>query len=392
MTRRSITLFLTLFLIGFFGQYFGVFTQLSIARRALAPAQEVENASEKQEAASIDSNESVNVTKKNTTQDRDERFPYAETYVTTRPAAPFLPFAPRGPLAVTKERGQVLTLRREVVLPPSLFSLFGLNVSFETPFDAPLQDDTIPLAASESENAQDEPNPYCSKWAKFKVGAWIRKRTTSITYENNKPIQSVTETRVELKKIDLVKKCYELNYVVTVKVGDVDYSQRNETALFDFFDLPYDESAQVENTEPVNLMIAQRVVPCQTRRVTRVNDQYRETTVLWFSLVLPPYVMQREVTRERLDANSQEGDSFASHELFVVQQTATRPEFGVVNSNPNYVALSSSNSGKRSQTSKTIYSLNIPGGVIRENSVEKDPETGAVIYQTNSVLLDYYVP
>ena len=230
--------------------------------------------------------------------------------------------------------------------------------------------------------------------ARFPVGSWARYRTTSVSYENNRQVQSVTETRALLKRVDLENRQYELQFESTIKMGAVDYSRKTETALYDFWDVQIDGKTTVEELFLATLMIGSKAVPCKTRRVARENDRQRETSIVWYSRSFAPYVMHRKTVREAIPEEGAGRSSVVSQELYVVQKLAGRETFGAAP--PRYVARSASVGGKRNQSTTTVGAPTVPGGVLRETTVEThaNGETleGANADQTTTVLLDYYVP
>lgn len=242
----------------------------------------------------------------------------------------------------------------------------------------PLADDEI----SASELAQ------CSNWARFPVGSWARRRTTGISYENSKPVQSVTETKITLKSVDMNAKRYTLEFESTIKLGIVDYPRKSETATYDFWDVPVDESTKTEDLPPVGLTIGSKTIPCRVRRIVRETQKTRETTTLWYSPVVAPYVLQREMIRDPLSKDAV-SESAPARELYVVQRCEAN--FVERVDRANYVARSTSVSGRRRRSTTTVYSGAIPGGALRENVVESRFGSSATVFQTDSVLLDYYI-
>ena len=257
------------------------------------------------------------------------------------------------------------------VLPPRLTEAFDLDF------------DEFPLATASSVDYREA--VVCSHWAKFPVGAWARRRTTSNeSYDDGRSLQSVTETRALLKKVDFTTGRYTLEFEQTIKMGGVDYSRKSETHEFDFWDVPTDGDVQVENLGPINLKIGFKIVPCQTRRVTRDTPKYRETTTIWYSTVVEPFIIRRETVREP------KGDEKAStsRKLYAVRDVA--PRFRLNLAPINFVAYSSSEIGARRASTTTVFSETTPGGVLRETTQETSANGDS--YQTDSSLLDYYVP
>lgn len=246
----------------------------------------------------------------------------------------------------------------------------------------PLVDDAFPLATESSD--ADDASVLCSSWARFPVGSWARRRTTSVTYEEGKLLQTVTETRILLKSVDCEAKRYELQYDSTLKLGAVDYSRKSETVLYDFWDVPVDDNTTVETLAPANLVIGLKAIPCKTRRVVRETDKTKETTTVWYSNVVAPYVFQRQAIKEQ-----KSDPPHTTRELFVVQKIPAFPKLSVAPT--KYIAKSSSVSSSRKLAKTIVYSTEIPGGVLRENAQETRSAADPTVYQTDSVLLDYYI-
>jgi len=271
---------------------------------------------------------------------------------------------------------------------PSFFGGIAPRASVSTSSKQELDvDDEFPLVApkEETRNVEAELAPSYSLWAKFPVGSWARWRSTSVAQEKDRVVQSVTETRALLKSVDVEAGRYELSYERTVKLGGVDYSRSSETIVYNFLDVPCDESSVVEPLEATNLVIASKAIPCRTLSVSRSNSQRREKTTIWYSPVVAPFVLQKETTRESTNAES----TNAVRELFVVQKTAANTLLGIAPT--SYSTRASSTSERRKSSTSSVYSSNTPGGLIRETTVELDDDEKGGALQTTTVLLDYYV-
>ena len=248
--------------------------------------------------------------------------------------------------------------------------------------------DEIPIAPSENAAVETAPTVQCSRWARFKPGSWARRRTTSVAYENGKTIRSVTETKVSLTSVDLEKGEYELRFDATIKMGGLDYERKSTTARFDFCDVPLGDGAVVvEALAPASLTIARKTIPCQTRRLTRTTPQWKETTTLWFSPVVAPYVLQKETTRESVGEGGAGGETI-SRELSVARKTAAHLLLG--GELATYVVDSAAQKGTRFDSTTTVYSTTTPGGIARKTTVETDAN-GVVLLSSTTVALDYYV-
>lgn len=265
-----------------------------------------------------------------------------------------------------------------------LFGAPGFRANESGPIDA----DHFPLAVTHDRATPPEGSPTYSHWARFPAGSWARRRTTTISYENNRPVQSVTETRILLKSVDVSAGRYELEYESVVKLGSFDYQRRSETLAYDFWDAPADGVVTSQALEPVNLTIGAKTIPCLTRRIVRENGATRDATTFWYSNVVSPYILQKETIRESLSERSSRV-SRVGRELFVVQKIAARSALG--GADAEYLARSSAVVGNRRQTTAAVYSAEAPGGLLRETTIETLANERRPVLQTSTVLLDYYV-
>ncbi|MBR4833717.1 MAG: hypothetical protein IKU86_05190 [Thermoguttaceae bacterium] len=264
------------------------------------------------------------------------------------------------------------------------FATGNAALEFEATFDVGVGDE-FPLAAPRDAAVETAPTAVCSRWARFKPGSWTRLRTTSVAYENGKTIRSVTETKATLVSVDVEKGEYVLRFDATIKMGGLDYERKSRTARYDFCDVPLGEGdVVVETLAPVNLMIARKAIPCQTRRVTRTTPRWKETTTLWFSPVVAPHVLQKETIRESVGADG----GTISRELAVVQKTAAHLLLG--GELTTYAASSSAQKGERFDSTTTVYSTTTPGGIARKTTIETDAN-GVVLLSSTTAALDYYV-
>lgn len=284
-------------------------------------------------------------------------------------------------------RADVVCERSRAARRPRFFTRFSNNALCERS-DVPMELDAFPIASAPNARETAGGAAVCSKWARFPVGSWARTRTTSVSYENGRPVQSVTETRATLKSVDLEARRYAIQYDSTIKLGVVEYPRKSKTVEYDFWDAPVGDSVEEERLDPVNLAIGSKTIPCQTVKIVRTTDQFKETTTLWYSDVVAPYLMQRKTIREPL-AERGEKERAVDYELFVAQRTAANSDRAFAPA--NFIGRSSMVSGSRRQATTTVYSAAVPGAILRETTNETTQNDGTALFQTNSVLLDYYV-
>lgn len=222
-------------------------------------------------------------------------------------------------------------------------------------------------------------------WGRFAPGSWIRTRTVGTTFQTGRNIKSVTETKLTL--VEIQPDGYLLKREVSIKMGVRTHAKDPEFIKYNFYGQPFDETARIEQLEPENLSIGRRVVPCRVRRFERITPQGREETTVWYSSVIMPYIFQR----------STQGFSPATDELkegkLISQSQTTIPRstlnFRVGSEPANWRSQTVEKKSDTVSLTKTIHSNRIPGGVLRETTVESDKE-GKILYQSVTVLLDYY--
>lgn len=222
-------------------------------------------------------------------------------------------------------------------------------------------------------------------WGRFAPGSWIRTRTVGTTFQTGRNIKSVTETKLTL--VEIQPDGYLLKREVSIKMGVRTHTKSPEFIKYNFYGQPFDETARIEQLEPENLSIGRRVVPCRVRRFERITPQGREESTVWYSSVIMPYIFQR-MTR---------GFSPATDELnqgrLISQSQTTIPRstlnFRVGGEPANWRSQTVEKKTDTVSLTKTVHSNRIPGGVLRETTVESD-KNGKILYQSVTVLLDYY--
>lgn len=240
-----------------------------------------------------------------------------------------------------------------------------------TPTDAP---DDSKLSANET------------PWGRFAPGSWIRTRTVGTTFQFGKNIKSVTETKLTL--VEIQSDGYLLKREVSIKMGVRTHAKDPEFVKYDFYGQPFDESATVETLKPANISLGRKVVPCRVRRFERTTPQGREETVVWYSSVTQPYIFQRstEVYSPPTDDNPK-GTLLSQSQTTIPRSTLNLRGVG---ESVNWRSQTVEKKSDSITLTKTVHSSRIPGGILRETAVESD-RAGSLLYQSMTVLLDYYV-
>ncbi|MGN0910619.1 MAG: hypothetical protein ACI4NV_04250 [Thermoguttaceae bacterium] len=249
------------------------------------------------------------------------------------------------------------------------------------------QVDVLPLWSAKEARDDALPRAEVSAWARFPVGAWARLRTVTRALENGKSIESVTETRVLLESVDLEKKEYTLVYAAAVILGDVSIPRPSERRVFNFWDMLADEDERVEEGPSTTLLVDGRAIPCRTLRIFRNSDRVHERVSIWYSPVVYPYVLQKEIVKTAPSSQDKK-ETTISRELFVVDSIGD-PENSTRES-PSYTTRFSVSSAGRDLVGSALRAQKTPGEILRERSSEKSGENDAASFESETTLVDYW--
>ena len=196
----------------------------------------------------------------------------------------------------------------------------------------------------------------------------------------------MTETRLTL--VEIQSDGILLKREVTVKMGVRNHTKEPEFVKFNFYDLPFDANTTETVGEPVSLQISRKVIPCQVRQFERTTPQWREETTLWYSPVLLPFIFQKE-TRAFSPATPENPTGLLiRHSKTNIQRTSVNFRFG--NDIQTYRSQTVEQKADSVSLTKTFHSTRVPGGVLRETTVETDID-GNLLFQSSTVLVDYFI-
>lgn len=221
-----------------------------------------------------------------------------------------------------------------------------------------------------------------SPWCRFRPGSWSRTRTVSVSFQHRQSIQSVTEKKQTL--LDVSPAGYTLRQEVSVKMGNRTFGKEPEVVKYNFYGLAADDQLTEEILPSANVQAGLRVIPCFVRRFQRTTPEMTETTTIWYSTVISPYIHQ-----SRTDTFSND-----SPPTLLRQASTTIPFQGgnllIGTDLPVWFSQTIEKKEDSVSLTRTIHSAMIPGGIQRQVTVETDP-AGNVLYQSTTTLLDYYI-
>ncbi|MDO5566720.1 MAG: hypothetical protein Q4G59_08685, partial [Planctomycetia bacterium] len=132
-----------------------------------------------------------------------------------------------------------------------------------------------------------------SPWGGFQPGCWRRTRTTATTLDGTKTMKSVTETKTTLLRIE--DNCIVLKQEKIIKMGAVNHATPPEEIRLDFFGAPIQDGQTKQELQPSSVVIARKVIPCQLCQIEKNGDHRQDSTVVWYSSSVAPYLLQKEV-------------------------------------------------------------------------------------------------
>ncbi|MDO5555065.1 MAG: hypothetical protein Q4G68_15025 [Planctomycetia bacterium] len=256
----------------------------------------------------------------------------------------------------------------------------------ESPGQEEAEITSFPIAASEPTATGCPLTQNESLWATFAPGSWIRTRTTG-TCSDGTNSKSVTETKLTLLAIE--DDGVLLRREVAIKMGTASHVKEPEIIKYDFFDMLITPDLTIQEQPAAGLTISRKVIPCNVRCYTKHGDQRQEETLLWYSPVVSPHILQKE---NRIWSSEPDGTGtrrLLGYSQMTVAKTSSHVRIG--NTLGTWRSQTTALNGVSKITTKTFYSSKIPGGVLKETSVETDPD-GKILYHSNTVLLDYFAP
>lgn len=222
-------------------------------------------------------------------------------------------------------------------------------------------------------------------WGRFAPGSWTRTRTIGTTIQRGKNFKSVTETKLTLMEVQADG--YLLKREVSIRMGIRNHTKDPEYVKYNFYGLPSDSSVTESSLPPVNLQLSRKVIPCQARLFEKISSQWKDQTTICYSSVLTPFVFQRETKTFSIPTEQAPEEKLIRHSKTTIQRSGVNFRLG--NDLTTWRSQTVEQKSDSVSLTKTFHSIRIPGELLRESTVETDSD-GNVVYQSSTVLLDYF--
>ena len=238
--------------------------------------------------------------------------------------------------------------------------------------------------AQETLRSTDDPRTTTLKkqhtpWSDFLPGSWGLYRTVTQTHEENSVITNVTHTKSTLESVEDNR--YLLRQETSAAIGSQSFSLEPQLNHYDFYQQNFTESAVIQVLSPENLVIGRKQIPCLVCVSTQKTDSFVEETKIWYTPQVMPYVLKTESVRRSLADNA-----VVNRKTFIVTETSALRPFGRLLA--TYKTQTVRNSNQHKTVTNSCYSCNVPGGLLREVSMEVDANN-KLVSQTETKLLNY---
>ncbi|MDR1491519.1 MAG: hypothetical protein LBT05_02180 [Planctomycetaceae bacterium] len=225
-----------------------------------------------------------------------------------------------------------------------------------------------------------------SSWGIFCPGSWTAQRTTTQTYGNDVVVVNTRDTCLTLESVD--NHGVFLKKETHIDVADRAFTPDPKKLFVGFCRQVLPESIEIEQLEPQVIIVSRRQIVCQVCRYTQQLPNQNVTTTLWYSNSMTPYLLRSEEICTQKNEGSNLPETVLSHTIMTVIETSgTRLFKSLLN---EYKIQTIKKTANSTVVSVANYSTNIPGGLIREISVETDA-AGRVISRSVTNILDYFV-
>ncbi|MDR1959009.1 MAG: hypothetical protein LBQ54_08195 [Planctomycetaceae bacterium] len=235
-----------------------------------------------------------------------------------------------------------------------------------------------------SEVAADDPrtvqlSEHHSPWGTFSPGNWAFYRTITQTFEKDSSVTSVKDTQLTLEAVK--DRRVILKQKTSVNIGGQNFSPEPQQIICDFYRQRVEDSVKVEVLPLEFLSINRKQVVCQVCKYTYSTESWTQETTVWYSPQVMPYVLKTDLVRK----SKSDGTILMQKTTAVTETSDLRPLGRLLR---NYTTQSVMLAGKHTTVTNSYYSDNVPGGLLRETSVETDANK-KVVSRTETTLYNY---
>ena len=223
-------------------------------------------------------------------------------------------------------------------------------------------------------------------WGSFLPGAWVVRRTFQWQYTENSVASNVTDTLLILESVD--ENGITLRQETAIGIGNNVFTPEPKQIFLDFHMQPLSEETEIVQLQPQTVTVARRQIVCRVSRYIQTLGDQKKTTTLWYSDSVMPYLFRSEEIRSTLPATPNQPETVISHTIMTVTDTSGVRLFKNLLSEYKTQTIKKTSTG--TTVSQASHSMNIPGGLLREVTVETD-NTRKIVGRRVTSVLDYFV-
>ena len=223
-------------------------------------------------------------------------------------------------------------------------------------------------------------------WGSFLPGTWVLRRTNAQLISPHSTTNNVTDTLLTLEAIE--ENGIRLRQETAIGIANSAFTPEPKHVLLDSHLQPFSEGIVTEQLPPQTVIVTRRQIVCQVSRYTQVLGNQKKVTTLWYSDTVMPYLLRSEEIRTNRPHATDPSETVISHTIMTVTDTSGVRLFKNLLSEYKTQTIKKNATG--TVVSQATHSTNIPGGLLREVTVETDT-TNKVVGRSVTTVIDYFV-
>ena len=223
-------------------------------------------------------------------------------------------------------------------------------------------------------------------WGNFLPGTWVVRRINNWHSTDNSFVSNVTDTLLALESVD--ENRITLRQEMAIGIGTSVFTPDPKQVFLDVHLQPLSQETEIVQLQPQTVTVARRQIVCRVCRYTQILGDQKKTTTLWHSDSVMPYLFRSEEIRTTIPLSADQSETVVSHTVMMVTDTSGVRLFkNLLN---DYKTQTIKKTATGTTISQASHSMNIPGGLLREVTVETD-HTNKIVGRSVTSVLDYYV-
>ena len=225
------------------------------------------------------------------------------------------------------------------------------------------------------------PPPQLHPWGKFEPGAWKLVRVVTENFNEQGMPAGANTSDCKTTLIDNDDDGVTLEMRAYVEVAGRRFDGEPQIIKQNYYGEPQSPGLKIKDPAPGQITIEDRNFPCQVRELESSNANGKTTATVYYSTILPPYVLKRESL-----TTDAEGKNVGETSVTVEALDMPCKILGVLHSAAHVKTVQKTAKG----TTYTLADIcpEIPGGIVSHTSKELDP-SGRLVRRSTLELIDF---